>query len=94
MFNIEFFLTNIEKQKSYAMLRLVRISWYRRLNDQSVHIYETFKGYTVGSLNADILRYNADIISATLKLWGKLDENVSWVNTFPSLSPISLHFIR
>ena len=25
-------------------------------------------GYTVGSLNADILRYNADIISATLKL--------------------------
>ena len=49
---------------------------------------------TVGSLNANILRYNADIISATLKLWGKLDENVSWVNTFPSLSPISLHFIR
>ena len=39
-------------------------------------------GHTVGSLNADILRHNADIISATLKLWGKLDENVSWVNTF------------
>ena len=38
--------------------------------------------YTVGSLNADILRYNADIISATLKLWGKLDENVSWVTLF------------
>ena len=49
---------------------------------------------TVGSLNADILRYNADIISATLMIWGKLDENVSWVNTFPSLSSIFLHFIR
>ena len=49
---------------------------------------------TVGSLNADILRYNADILSTTLKLWGKLDESVSWVNTSPSLSPISLHFIR
>ena len=36
----------------------------------------------MGSLNADILRYNADIISATLMIWGKLDENVSWVNTF------------
>ena len=51
-------------------------------------------GPTVGSLNADILRYNADIFSTTLKLWGKLDENVSWVSTFPSLSPTSLHFIR
>ena len=26
------------------MLKLVEISWYRRLNDQSVHINETFKG--------------------------------------------------
>ena len=51
-------------------------------------------GTTVGSLNADILRYNADNLSITLKLWGKLDENVSWVNTFPSHSPISLHFTR
>ena len=49
---------------------------------------------TVGSLNADILRYNADNLSITLKLWGKLDENVSWVNTFPSHSPISIHFTR
>ena len=49
---------------------------------------------TVGSLNADILRCNLDIFNTTLKLWGKLHENVSWVNTFPSLSPISLHFIR
>ena len=49
----------------------------------------SYNGYdwtmnTVGSLNADILRYNADNISITLKFWGKLDENVSWVNTFPS----------
>ena len=36
----------------------------------------------VGSLKADVLRCNADILSATLKLLGKLDENVSWVNTF------------
>ena len=50
--------------------------------------------FTVGSLNADILRYNADNLSITLKLWGKLDENVSSVNTFPSHSPISLHFTR
>ena len=28
------------------------------------------------------------------KLWVKLGENVRWVNTFSSLSPISLHFIR
>ena len=49
---------------------------------------------TVGSLNTDILRYNADNLSITLKLWGKLDENVSWVNTFPPHSSISLHFIR
>ena len=49
---------------------------------------------TVGSLNADILSYNADNLSITLKLWGKLDENVSWVNTFPSHSPISIHFTR
>ena len=52
------------------------------------------KNITVGSLNTDILRYNVDIPSTTLKLWGKLDENVSRVNTFPSLSPISLHFNR
>ena len=26
------------------MLKLVEISWYRRLNDQRVHINETFKG--------------------------------------------------
>ena len=45
-------------------------------------------------VNADILRYNADILSTTLKLWGRLDENVRWVNTFPSFSPLSLHFIR
>ena len=51
-------------------------------------------GNTVGSLNADILRYNADNLSITLKLWGKLDENVSWVNTFSSHSSISLHFTR
>ena len=50
--------------------------------------------FTVGSLNADILRYNADNLSITLKLWGKLDDNVSWVNTFPSQSSISLHFTR
>ena len=50
--------------------------------------------HTVGSLNADILRYNADNLSITLKLWGKLDENVSWVNTFSSHSSISLHFTR
>ena len=49
---------------------------------------------TVGSLTADILRYNADNLSITLKLWGKSDENVSWVNTFPSHSSISLHFTR
>ena len=55
-------------------------------------IYKT--NHTVGSLNADILRYNADNLSITLKLWGKLGENVSWVNTFPSHSPISLHFTR
>ena len=50
--------------------------------------------HTVGSLYADILRYNADNLSITLKLWGKLDENVSGVNTFPSHSSISLHFTR
>ena len=50
--------------------------------------------FTVGSLNADILRHNADNLSITLKLWGELDENVSWVNTFPSHSSISLHFTR
>ena len=32
------FLTNVEKQKGYAMLKWVRISRYRRLNDQSIHI--------------------------------------------------------
>ena len=50
--------------------------------------------YTVGSLNAYILKYNADNLCITLKLWGKLDENVSWVKTFPSHSSISLHFTR
>ena len=40
------------------------------------------------------LRYNADNLNITLKLWGKLDENVSWVNTFTSHSSISLHFTR
>ena len=34
-----------EAKKKYAMLKLVRISWYRGLNDQSVHINETFEGY-------------------------------------------------
>ena len=34
---------------------------------------------TEGSLNADILKYNADILSTTLKLWGKLDE--LWVES-------------
>ena len=34
------------------------------------------------------------ILSTTLKFWGKLHENVSWFNTFPSLSSISLQFIR
>ena len=48
---------------------------------------------TVGSLNAEFLRYNADIISTTLKLWGKLDENVSRINTFTFCSFTSLHFI-
>ena len=28
------------------------------------------------------------------KLWVKLGENVRWINTFSSLSPTSLHFIR
>ena len=32
--------------------------------------------FTLGSLNADILRYTADDLSTTLKLWCKLDENV------------------
>ena len=59
-----------------------------QLSDTPLH------NITVGSLNADILRYNADNLSITLKLRGKLDENVSWVNTFPSHSPISLHFTR
>ena len=27
----------------------------------------------VGGLKADILRYNADNLSTTMKLWGKLD---------------------
>ena len=39
------FLTNVEKHKSYAMLKLEIISWYRGLNYQSVHINDTFKGY-------------------------------------------------
>ena len=40
------FLNNVEKQKRYAMLNLVRISWYRMLSgDQSVQINETCKGY-------------------------------------------------
>ena len=45
-------------------------------------------------IHGDILRYNADNLSITQKLWGKLDENVSWVNTFSSHSSISLHFTR
>ena len=39
------FLTNVAKQKSYVMPNLVRISCYRMLSDQSVHINETFKSY-------------------------------------------------
>ena len=39
------FLNNVEKQKRYAMLNLVRISWYQMLRDQSVQINETCKGY-------------------------------------------------
>ena len=50
--------------------------------------------FTVGSFNADILRYNADNLSTTLNLWGKFDENVSWVNTFPSHSPTYFYFTQ
>ena len=39
------FFTNVEKEKRFAMLISVRTSWYRKLNDQSVHINETFTGY-------------------------------------------------
>ena len=48
----------------------------------------------VGRPNADIPRYNADILSISLHLWAKLVENVSWVNTSQPLSPISFSFIR
>ena len=40
---LNFFLADVEKQNGYAMLKLVRISWYRRLDDQRVHINEIFK---------------------------------------------------
>ena len=38
----------------------------------------------VVGLNANGLRCNADNLSTTLQLWGKIDENVNWANTFPS----------
>ena len=44
-YGLEYFLTNVGKQINHVMLKLVRIPWYRRLNDQSVHINETFKDY-------------------------------------------------
>ena len=63
-------------------------------NGNHIMAFITDANITMGSLNADILRYNADNLSITQKLWGKLDENVSWVITFPSHSPIYLHFTR
>ena len=37
----------------------------------------------MGGLNDDIVRDNADILSTTQRVWGKVNETVSWVNTFP-----------
>ena len=44
--------------------------------------------FTMDSLNADIMRYTADDLNWTLKLWCKLDENVSQYFSV-SLSDIS-----
>ena len=40
-----FSLMSLRIKKSHDMSKLVRISWYRRLNGKCVHINETFKVY-------------------------------------------------
>ena len=59
----DFFLTNVEKQKSYAVLKFVRISWYWMLNNQSVHINDIFKGYHRMALHQNQQYTNSKFVS-------------------------------